>query len=387
MSSSASAPLPGQARLAAAIFFVVSGFGYATWASRIPTLQHRLGLNEAQLGSVLLALPAGLMLTLPVTSWLLQRFSSRRIMLVGAVCFNLFLSLLGFAAHTWQLVLILFCFGASRNLLNISMNAQSVSVQALYPHSIIASFHGLWSVAGFAAAALTAVLVPAGLPSWLQFVTVSSLLTGLALAFFPRTLHVAPQPSGRKAGFVWPDRQLLRFGLVAFASMACEGAMYDWSSLYFAKAVRVPASLATLGFVLYMVAMTTGRLVGDRLVGRFGTVPLLRYSGWLVGGGLLLAAAVPTLPAAGVGFVLVGLGVSCIVPLVFGLAGKSATLGSGPAIAAVSTVGYVGFLLVPPVIGFIAEAASLRWAFLLIALLGGLIVWLVQRLEPAGAAQ
>lgn len=371
---------PAQARVATALYFFVSGFGFSTWASRIPTIQHRLGLNEAQLGSVLLALPAGLMLTLPVTGWLLQRFSSRSIMLVGAVLFNLFLGLLGFAAQTWQLVVILFCFGSSRNLLNISMNAQSVSVQALYPQSIITSFHGLWSVAGFAAAALTALLVPTGLPAWLHFVAVGSLLTLLALWFFPRTLPVPPAPDGRKAGFVLPDKRLLKFGLIAFASMACEGTMYDWSSLYFAKAVHTSAGLATLGFVVYMVAMTIGRFSGDALVERFSIKPILRYSGLLIGGGLVLAALVPTPVAAGVGFTMVGLGVSCVNPLVFSLAGKSPTLGNGSAIAAVSTVGYFGFLIVPPLVGFIAEAASLRWAFALIATLGLVISGLVRKI-------
>lgn len=371
---------PRQARIAVALFFFVSGFGFSTWASRIPTIQHRLGLNEAELGSVLLALPAGLMLTLPVTGWLLQRFRSRAVMLTGAVLFNVFLSLLGFVEQTWQLVVILFCFGSSRNLLNISVNAQSVSVQALYPRAIITTFHGIWSVAGFAAAALTALLVPTGLPSWVQFVGVSSVLTSLALAFFPRTLPVQPTPSATRSKFALPDKGLLKYGLVAFAAMSCEGTMFDWSSLYFAKAVHTPAGGATLGFVVYMVAMTAGRFSGDHLVERFGTKRLLGYSGILIGLGLLLAAAFPVAGVAGLGFVLVGLGISCVIPWVFSLASKSPTLSGGPAIAAVSTVGYFGFLLVPPLVGFVAEATSLRWAFVLVALFGGAITLLARRL-------
>lgn len=156
--------------------------------------------------------------------------------------------------------------------------------------------------------------------------------------------------------------------------------MYDWSSIYFNKAVLMPKEDAALGFAAYMVAMTVGRFAGDPLANRFGVKPLLHYSGLLMLTGLLLAALLPMPITAGLGFVLVGLGVSCVIPMVFGMAGRSATLSSGSAIAAVSTVGYFGFLVVPPVVGFIAEAANLRWSFALMALLGAVMVVLVRRL-------
>src|SRR6202012_2609320 len=137
---------PGRVRFMVTIFFFVSGFGFSTWASRIPTIQQQLHLNEAQLGAVLFALPIGLMGTLPLTGVLLSRFDSRRIMIIGAILFNLMLCCIGFATHTWQLVIALVCFGSSRNLFNISVNAQSIGVQALFDPSIIARFHGIWSL-------------------------------------------------------------------------------------------------------------------------------------------------------------------------------------------------------------------------------------------------
>jgi MFS family permease len=371
---------PFRVRVAVAMFFFVSGFGFATWASRIPIIQHRLGLNEAQLGAVLLALPAGLMLTLPVTGQLLQRFSSRQVMLAGAVLYNLALGLLGFAAHTWQLAVLLFCFGCSRNLLNLSVNAQSVGVQALYPRSIIATFHGIWSVAGFAAAGIGTLLIKNDVPTTTHFVAVATVLTSVAFVFFSGTLPVPPSPVKRSA-FSWPERTVLKYGLIAFASMAAEGTFYDWSGVYFAEAVHAPKTQAALGFTLYMVAMTTGRFLGDWLVSRFGVKPVLQTSGLLMSTGLLLAAAFPTPLLAGLGFVLGGLGVSCVVPLVFSLVGKANPLGAGAAIASVSTVSYFGFLMVPPLVGFVAKAASLRWSFALVALLGALVVWLVPKLR------
>jgi MFS family permease len=374
-------PTPSQARLAITLFFLVSGFGFATWASRIPSIQRHLGLNEAELGGVLLAMPAGLMLTLPITGRLLRRFSSRQVMLAGAILYNLVLALLGQVAHTWQLVALLFCFGSSRNLLNLSMNAQSVGVQARYGRSIIASFHGVWSVAGFAAAALGTLLVGQQVGTGPHFAGVAVVLTGLAVLNYRHCLVLPLSPrTARKPGFAWPDKALLGLGLVAFAAMACEGAMYDWSSIYFEKAVLLPKISATLGFATYMVAMTIGRFSGDWLANRWGVRPVLLYSGVLIGVGLLLAALLPLPLATGLGFVLVGLGVSCVIPMLFGLAGRTAGNSSAAAVVGVSTVGYFGFLMVPPVVGFIAEAASLRWSFGLLALLGALIVWLVRRL-------
>jgi MFS family permease len=375
-----------RARIATALYFFVSGFGFATWAARIPVVQHQLGLNEAQLGAVLLALPAGLMLTLPVTGQLLQHFSSRRIMLIGAVLYNVALASLGFVTHTWELAVLLFCFGSSRNLLNLSMNAQSVGVQALYPRSIIATFHGIWSVAGFAAAGLGTLLIKNGVPTAVHFAAVSVLLTGLALAFFPSSLALPPPPGPARPAFSWPGSSVLKYGLITFASMACEGTLYDWSGVYFAEAVHFPKATASVGFTIFMVAMTTGRFSGDWLVGRFGIKPILQASGVLMSAGLLLAAAVPTPLGAGLGFVLAGLGVSCVVPLVFSLVGQASPLAAGAAIASVSTVSYFGFLLVPPLVGFVAKAASLRWSFALVALLGGLVVWLVPKLPEGEGA-
>ncbi|MDB5236779.1 MAG: transporter [Hymenobacter sp.] len=372
---------PTRARVAIALFFFVSGFGFATWASRIPIMQHRLGLNEAELGGVLLALPAGLMLTLPVTGHLLQRYSSRQVMLAGAVLYNLALGLLGFAAHTWQLAMLLFAFGCSRNLLNLSVNAQSVGVQVLYPKSIIATFHGIWSVAGFAAAGLGALLIKGNVATSYHFVGVSVVLTALALAFFSGTLALPPSPPSGRSVFSWPEKTVLKYGLITFASMACEGTFYDWSGVYYANVVAAPKALAPIGFTLYMVAMTSGRFLGDWLVGRFGIKPILQTSGVLMSTGLLLAAAFPTPLVAGLGFVLGGLGVSCVVPLVFSLVGKANPLSAGAAIASVSTVSYFGFLMVPPLVGFVAKAASLRWSFALVALLGGLVFWLVPKLR------
>lgn len=375
-------------RLANAVFFFLSGFGYSSWASRIPSMQNKLHLNEAQLGAVLFALPIGLMLTMPLTGRLLGKFNSRSILLIGVMIFNVMLGFAGFSTHTWQLVLILLCFGSARNLFNISLNAQAVSVQKLFTRSIMTTFHGIWSLAGFAGAGLGYIMVSHNVfTSWhLLAVSVGMIIT--TLLTYPYLLHDKPTPSNEKKPlFSLPDKHLLNFSFICFASMACENTMYDWSGIFFQKAVGSSKAAATAAFAVYMIAMTTGRFTGDRIVGRFGIKQLLRVSGVLICSGLLLAAFVPYPLVAGAGFIAVGLGVSCIVPLVFSMAGKSTKMSSGTALAAISTVGYLGFLIVPPLVGFVAQALSLRWSFGIIGLLGALIVYLVSRIdrEESGA--
>jgi MFS family permease len=383
MVSASISPSPRKSRIATAIFFFVSGFGFSSWASRIPTIQQNLQLSEGKLGAVLFALPAGLMCTLPVTGYLLRRFSSRYIMFTGAVLFNIMLCLVGFTHQTWQLVIVLFFFGSSRNLFNISANAQSIGVQAMYDRSIIATFHGIWSVAGFAAAAVGSLVVSLSIPPSWHFLAVSIFLTGLCFSFFKDSVHQQPQPHERleKTKFRIPDKALLKLGFICFASMACEGTMYDWSGIYLKKAVHASKEMATVGYAVYMVAMTLGRFTGDKMANSIGVKAMLKYSGGFILTGLLLAAIFPYTITTALGFMMTGFGVSCVVPMVFSMAGKIKHMSGGPAIAGVSTIGYFGFLIVPPTVGFIAEAFNLRWSLALIALFGALITWLVSEMK------
>jgi MFS family permease len=370
-------PSRDRTRVMVAIFFFVSGFGYYTWASRIPTIQQEPHLNEAQLGAVLFALPVGLMATLPLTGMLLSRFDSRRIMMIGAVSFNLMLCAIGFATRSWQLALALVFFGSSRNLMNISANAQSIGVQSLFERPVIARFHGVWSLAGFGAAALGSLMVSFAVAPAGHFLGVGLVLTACCWYAYPGSLPQQPAPRERRPWFALPDKTLAKYGLISFASMACEGTMIDWTGIYLQKAVHASRELATLGFTIYMIAMTLGRLTGDRITNRYGIRTTLTWSGGLIALGLLVAVFLPYAPTAIFGFILTGFGVSCVIPMVFSMAGRSEGMSSGSAIAAVSTVGYLGFLIVPPLVGSVAQLAGLRSAYAMMAAFGILITVLV----------
>lgn len=363
-------------RIASSAFFFISGFGYATWASRISSLQQQLNLNEAELGLVLFALPLGLMLTMPLTSKLLTKYSNNKIMMFGAILFNLVLCMPGFTHTIWQLMLVLLCFGASRNLLNISMNAQSVGVQSFYKKSIMTTFHGIWSLAGFAGAGIGYLMVSYNITPAYHLPVVGIVLILISLYFYPATLYQQPIKETKKPIFSLPEKSILKYALICFACMACENIMYDWSIIYFEKTTFSLSSVAITAFVVYMVSMAIGRLVGDKIVNKFGVVNILKYSGLMIFLGLFFSVIFPLNYIVFIGFSLVGFGVSCIVPLVFSLAGKSNKTNSGIAIASISTVGYLGFLVVPPLVGFLAQLTSLRWAFGIFSLLGLLIFFM-----------
>ena len=361
--------LPRIYRIAVGIFFFIAGISFSSWASRIPEIKNKLHLSDAALGSVLFALPVGLMTGLPLSGFLITRFGSRKMVIIGALFYPVTLTFLGYASSIWQLVGVLYFFGLWGNLLNISMNTQAIGVEALYGRSIMASFHGIWSLAGFTGAAFGYLMVSREIDPFFHFCIISVITFILVIVSYKYAL---PTDTGNtnQPIFAKPDSAILKLGLIAFGCMVCEGTMFDWSGIYFEKVVQAPKQLVTLGYVAFMATMAGGRFLADWLVMRFGVKKMLQLSGMIITCGLLTAVIFPYIVSATVGFLLVGIGVSSVVPMVYGVAGKSKTMSPGVALAAVSTIGFLGFLLGPPTIGFIAQAAGLRLSFTLIAMLG-----------------
>lgn len=373
-------------RIAASSFFFIAGLTFATWASRIPAIQNKLHLSDAGLGGVLLALPTGLMISLPISGWLVSRYGSRPTLVCGSILYPSLLLLLALSSSVWQLVLSLFFFGIAGNLINIAMNTQAVGVESLYGRSVMASFHGLWSIAGFTGALIGTLFVSRNLSPLIHFAFVTCTAILLVLVAYKSTI---PHDMGSKTKqklFVKPDKRLWLLGLIAFCCLLCEGAMSDWSGVYFKNIVKSPASLITLGYVAFTGMMALGRFLADSLVTKFGVKRILQLSGIMITTGLLLSVAFPFVVTATIGFLLVGFGVSSVVPIVYGLAGRSATMPASTALAAVSTIGFFGFLVGPPMIGFIAQAVNLRWSFTLIAILGFGTTVLAGRLKSPESA-
>lgn len=370
---------PKFARLAVSAFFFVQGLSFASWASRIPDIKARLGLSEGELGSVLFALPVGLMISLPISGWLVSKYGSRKMVVLGALMYAFTLVFIGMSTTVMQLVAALFVFGIWSNLTNIAVNTQAVGVEALYDRSIMASFHGIWSLAGFLGAMIGAFLISQQVSPYTHFTFIVIAACVVVFLAFRNTIQVETGVNENQPVFVKPDKELLLLGLIGFCAMVCEGAMFDWSGVYFQKAVQVPAERATLGYVAFMATMTGGRFTADWLVNVVGKKKMLQASGIIIGIGLLISVIFPYLIPATIGFLLVGFGVSFTVPLVYSAAGKSTTMTPGMALAAVSSISFLGFLIGPPLIGHLAEIANIRWAFAAVAILGSCTTLLVSR--------
>lgn len=369
-------------RIAVSVFFFISGFTGSSWASRIPDIKDKLQLSEAALGGVLFALPVGQIISMPLSGWLISKFGSKQFLTWASIFFPLTLIMIPFAATTWQLVIVLMFFGLWANLLNIAMNTQAVAIESMYGRSIMASFHGLWSVAGFCGALAGTFFVSSAVSPIYHFAIIGAIVSVLIIGFHKYTLPSSTNTTETKQKlFVKPDKAVLLLGLIAFCCMICEGSMADWSGVYFQNVVHTPAKFITLGYVCFMATMATGRFLGDWMITKFGVKKILQFSGVMIALGLAIVILLPYLESAVIGCLFVGAGVSCVVPMVYGLAGKSKTMAPQFALAAVSTVGFLGFLLGPPVIGFIAQLSNLRWSFAVIAALGFTTTLLAGRLK------
>ncbi|SMD41508.1 Predicted arabinose efflux permease, MFS family [Aquiflexum balticum DSM 16537] len=357
-------------RIALGSLFFLAGLCFASWASRIPDIQVKFDLSESQLGSLLLGLPVGSVLALPLAGWAVHRFGSRIVVLLSSAGYIVFLPLIGFSESLWMLVPVVFFFGMTGNLMNISLNTQALALEDNYGRNILGSFHGTWSLAGFTGAGIGAIMIFLHVLPKFHYLFVAGLV--LIVTFLVQSLLVDEQSSGGGGGLVLrkPDDMLLRIGSISFLGMLCEGCMFDWSGVYFKKVVEIEAGLVALGYVSFMGAMASGRFIADRVTNKYGKVLILRISGLVIFSGLILSVLFPVPIVATIGFLLVGFGVASIIPIAYSTAGRSKLYPPGVSLAIISTISFFGFLIGPPLIGFIADLLSLKASFTLVAIAG-----------------
>ena len=369
-------------RLGVAMFYFSMGLCFATWASRIPTIKTALHLGEGALGTILFALPVGQLTMMFFSGKLVTRFGSHRILPFSIFMYAFSLTNLGLAQNAWQLGLGLFVFGIFANLTNISVNTQGVYTEGLFKRTIMSSFHGMWSLAGFIGALVGLGMLTLELNTYSHFLIVATIMFFL-VAFNFKFLIKAKQSvfHQKKKIFRKPDRSLTLLGIIGFCSMASEGVMFDWSGVYFKEIIKVPGALAVLGYTSFMIMMASGRFLGDGLINKFGRIRVMQISGIMISSGLFTAVFFPFLIPSTIAFMFVGLGVSTIVPTLYSIAGKHPTIPTGEALTAVSGVSFLGFLMGPPVIGYIAELSSLRFSFAFIGIFGFVIALMVPRIK------
>jgi len=369
-------------RWAVSMFYFGMGLSFATWASRIPNIKADLHLSDGELGTILFALPVGQLTMMFFSGKLVTRFGSDRILPIAALMYVFSLTNIGLAQNTWQLALALVSFGIFGNLTNISINTQGVYTEGLFKKTIMSSFHGVWSLAGFAGALVGLGMLALKITTYMHFVIVALVVVALVAINFNYLIKAKEKVRiEKKKIFSKTDKSLVLLGIIGFCSMASEGIMFDWSGVYFKDVVKAPGPLIVVGYTSFMIMMTSGRFFGDRLINKFGRKTVMQISGVMISFGLYMAVIFPYIIPCTIAFMMVGLGVSTVIPTLYSIAGKHPTIPTGEALTAVSSVSFLGFLMGPPVIGHIAELFGLQFSFAFIGIFGFMIALMVSRIK------
>ncbi|MCC6719405.1 MAG: MFS transporter [Acetobacteraceae bacterium] len=347
------------------------GVGIAVWAPLVPHAKARLGLDDAQLGTLLLGLGIGGLVALPLAGPLVQARGPRIVMLTAGLLFCALMPALALAPSPLLLAVTLTVMGASAGAVDIAMNAQAAAVEQATGRTLMSGFHGAYSLGGLLGSLAMAALLAAGVPP----AACAALLGGAcALALIARAATMLPRArNAAPPRLILPRGRLAGIGALCFIAFLLEGTILDWSGVFIRFVLHQDAAGAGLGFAALSVAMTIGRLTGDAIVRRFAAVPVLIAGSALAAAGFALAAAWHTLPAFLAGCALVGLGLANMVPILFSAAGRTPGIAASAAIAAAATPGYAGLLAGPVAVGWVAAGTSLPVAFAALAMLAAVI--------------
>jgi MFS family permease len=385
-----------RARVAVFSYFFVLGVATATWAARLPAIKTSLGLSDARLGLALFAVPAGSVLTLPVSGRIADRFGAVRVTRIAGAATPAALILIGLGPQAGSLAVLvaaLACYGAVSGLLDVSMNACGATLEIAYRRPILSSLHAGYSIAGLAGAGIGALSAALGIGLLPTFaVTAAALIIGGLFAGPRMIIPPVPPDAGRpedtprrSAGQISVVIWVL--GLLALCGQVGEGSASDWSAVYLHVDLGTSAAVAATGLAAFSVTMAAGRMAGDRLAARFGSVRLVRASGLVAGLGLAAGLLIGTPAAAVAGFALLGAGLAGIFPQIVSSAVRLDPSRAGRNIGRIAAVAYSGLLGGPVAIGAAASGVGLRDALLIPAALAVVVAAAAGVLSPHEAAR
>ncbi len=372
-------------RIAVSTFFFVNGFLYANWTSRLPELQRFFGINNAQLGSVLFFIALGSIVSMPLAGWLGSKFGSDSIVKVTALLFCVAIPLVAISQNQWTIRLCFFFLGAASGSMDVTMNGQAVLVERLWGKVIFSSFHAVFSIGMAIGAAVGGVFSSFQVPLQSHLVMISTF--GLLLCVWASTKLIKDVTTANetvvskgKTDKLLALKTILPFGFIAFCCMTGEGSMIDWSAIFMNKVVGQSEVLSAWAFGTFGVAMTIGRVFGDYFIVKFGKQKLMMIDALLSIIGLGISLAFVSVWSTFVGFFLIGLGLSTIVPIVFSSAGNLRNISPSAGISMATSIGYTGFFIGPPTIGYLAEAFGLRiglgFVLFLFVFMAGILVFI-----------
>ncbi len=358
-------------RIAVQIAFFVNGFIFANWVSRLPRIQEIYGANDSTIGIVLLALSIGGVVAMPFAGWIIVKNGSHKITLVSSILYCVVVPFIPIVPGISSLIIVYLLMGIVTGILDVAMNAQAILVEQEYKRSIMTSFHAFFSIGMMVGSGSAALFTDFGVSLFPHFSIVAGLAIVAVTWMTQNLVHDKPDPTLKPEGplFRLPDRSIIGIGIITFCCMLGEGAMSDWSVNYMENIAKASKTLAPIGLAAFATAMTLGRIFGDKVRMHLGDKKMIVAGGLIAISGLSLALLVPLPFITIIGFFVVGLGLSSIVPIAYSIAGNTKGLPSGVGIAMVTTIGYSGFLIGPPVIGFIADWKTLRFALVFVTFL------------------
>lgn len=367
-----------KSRIAVSFLFFVCGFVYTNWSTRLPDIQTAFELTNSALGLMLLFVAIGSLTSMPLTGWLIAHRGSRFATIISALLFCSSLFLFPILSLPWHLGMFFYIVGVFMGALDVSMNAQAVSVEQRFQRPMMSSFHAIFSVGMMLGALSGSLFVRHSIQH--HFLIISSVCLPVAVACIPFLIADSIKPGAEGMKFVMPNRAMYIMGIIAFCAMLGEGAMADWSTNYLKNVIRTDSTLAPIGLSAFSAAMTLGRLGGDKLRILWGDKQLIFLNALLATIGLVFALLFHNAWTVIVGLFMVGAGLSTIIPIIYSRAGSSPSLPHGVGLAMVTTLGYFGFLFGSPLIGFLADAQGLRFALFFVVILFGLMSFLSQKI-------
>ncbi len=355
------------------LIFLSHGFSLATIIPHFPGIKRMLEIGDALMGFALLFPAIGAVSMMLLTGSLIQRFGSKRLILVGGILMQCCLPIILLVPSITLLALILLIFGGATGMMDIAMNTQAARIENIFQRPIMSSFHAVFSLGTLLGGGLTSLLLGLGWDPLEHTAMMAIFILILVITCGPWLIK-KEKPSVEKTPLVSiPRGPVLVLGLLAMVAMIAEGAATDWSAIYARDLLEASSSQAAVVFTFFAMMMTVGRFIGDRLVNHWGPVSVLRYSCGVGAIGLLIGLFSDRIEGAMLGFACLGFGLANTVPVLFSSATKIKGVSSETGIAGVATLGYFGFLIGPPLIGMIAEFLGLDRALLLIVVFCSLI--------------
>lgn len=375
-------------RFAVLSFFLAQGLCFSSWASRIPDIKEIFTVNDALYwGIVLFMIPVGKFVAIPLAGYLVSKLGSRIMVQISIMGYALSLFAIGTALNIYMLGVFLFCFGVFWNLCDISLNTQGIGIERLYGRTIMASFHGGWSLAACLGALIGFIMIVSDITPFWHFTLIAVLillLTMVSRRYLQDDVSTAEvkeeavEDKSEKWQYIKkPEMLLIKLGLVGLFALVVESAMFDWSGIYFESVLQVPKSLQ-IGFLVFMVMMTVGRFLANYAYRIWGKQRVLQLSGAFIFIGFftsaLLGSTVDSMVLKVIvnsfGFMLVGLGISSMVPTIYSLVGAKSKTPVGIALTILSSISFIGSLVAPLLIGAISQAFNMEYAYMVVGLLG-----------------